>query len=125
MDPAHTSDFSFYICLLIILAEQIEITLLFICVRRRFKCFPPKKELICTGLLVIKALHANVIGVKHWCKFYKAALTLHCDLWALAVGLTCCFLMQRLTDDGAAQKLPPSGLNTETAQGDAPSLCLP
>lgn len=27
--------------------------------------------------------------------------------------------MQRLTDDGAAQKLPPSGLNAETAQGDA------
>lgn len=33
--------------------------------------------------------------------------------------------MQRLTDDGAAQKLPPSGLNTETAQGDAlPSVML-
>lgn len=42
-----------------------------------------------------------------------------CDLWALPVVLTCCFLMQRLTDDGAAQKLPPSGLNSETAQGDA------
>lgn len=50
---------------------------------------------------------------------------LHCNLWALAVGLTCCFLMQRLTDDGAAQKLPPSGLNTETAQGDAlPTVML-
>ena len=33
--------------------------------------------------------------------------------------------MQRLTDDGAAQKLPPSGLNTETAQGDAlPTVML-
>lgn len=27
--------------------------------------------------------------------------------------------MQRLTDEGATQKLPSSGLNTETAQGDA------
>lgn len=44
---------------------------------------------------------------------------LYCTLWALSVGLTRCFLMQRLTDDGAAQKLPPSGLNAETAQGDA------
>lgn len=26
--------------------------------------------------------------------------------------------MQRLTDDGATQKLPSSGVNTETAQGD-------
>lgn len=42
-----------------------------------------------------------------------------CVFWALSVGLTCCFLMQRLTDNGAAQKLPSSGLNPETAQGDA------
>lgn len=26
--------------------------------------------------------------------------------------------MQRLTEDGATQKLPSSGVNTETAQGD-------
>lgn len=74
---------------------------------------------------------------KHWCKlifYYYIGIEivfnfplneLHCNLWALAVGLTCCFLMQRLTDDGAAQKLPPSGLNTETAQGDAlPTVML-
>lgn len=38
--------------------------------------------------------------------------------WALTAGLTCCFLMQRLTDNAAAQKLPSSGLNPETAQGE-------
>lgn len=44
---------------------------------------------------------------------------LNCTEMALSVGLTCCFLLQRLTDDGAAQKLPPSGLNSETTPGDA------
>lgn len=33
--------------------------------------------------------------------------------------------MQRLTDDGATQKLPPGGLNAETAQGDTmPTVTL-
>lgn len=32
--------------------------------------------------------------------------------------------MQRLTDDGATQKLPSSGLNTETAQGDGLSSVM-
>lgn len=33
--------------------------------------------------------------------------------------------MQRLTDDGATQKLPPGGLNAETAQGDTmPTVML-
>lgn len=34
--------------------------------------------------------------------------------------------LQHLTDDGPPQKLPPSGPNTETAQGDAPhtAMCL-
>lgn len=43
---------------------------------------------------------------------------MRCVLGALCVGLTCCFLVQRLPDNSTAQKLPSSGLNPETAQGD-------
>lgn len=50
---------------------------------------------------------------------------LHSKIWALAVGLNCCFPMQHRTDGGAAQKLPPCGLNTDTAQGDGlPAVVL-
>lgn len=83
--------------------------------------FPPLLNWLCGLLCGVFTLHW------HWniTVFNFPLNELHCTFWALSAGLTCCFLMQRLTDNGAAQKLPPSGLNAETAQGDAlPTVML-